>query len=115
MLSVTGGRGDDLVGDDLVAAALARPRVRVNQVGYLPAGPKRATVITQVRAPLPFLVRADDGGVRAAGRTVPWPDADRSSGLDLHVADFSGLDAGPGRVRLEVAEPGGTLVSHWFR
>jgi hypothetical protein len=31
---------------DLVAAGLARPRVRVNQAGYQVDGPKGATVVT---------------------------------------------------------------------
>jgi len=102
--------------DDLVADALARPLVRVNQVGYLPDGPKRATVVTAAPRPLPFRVRADGGGVVFAGRTAPWSRAEPSSGLALHVADFSDLPAAEGAVRLEVdAGDGLPLMSHPFR
>jgi hypothetical protein len=38
---------------DLRAAALARPRVRVNQAGYRVDGPKVATVVTGAAEPLP--------------------------------------------------------------
>ena len=78
---------------DLAEQARSRPGVRVNQVGYLPDGPKAATV----PAPGPFTVRAGD-------RTV-W-----SGVSDGRVADFSGLRA-PGTYTVEA----GGAVSHPFR
>ena len=44
-----------------------RPVVRVNQVGYLPGGPKRAVWIADADVPVPFRVRDavwSDGGGR---------------------------------------------------
>ena len=68
---------------DLAAAALARPRVRVNQVGYRVDGPKAATVLTDRTAPIPF-------ALVGAGRTV-WRGL--SSPGPLPVLDFSGCRA----------------------
>lgn len=45
--------------------------VRVNQVGYLPHGPKGGTVVTDADAPLTWTVKAQDGTTAATGSTVP--------------------------------------------
>jgi endoglucanase len=86
---------------DLVELALSRPRVRVNQVGYRPDGPKGATVLTDRPEPLPYEVRAGDRTVWR-GRSEPAAGG--------HVLDFSGCRAtGDGFV----VEAGG-MVSHPF-
>src|SRR4029453_15118128 len=84
---------------DLAAAALARPRVRVNQAGYLVDGPKAATVLTDRTAPIPF-------AVVDAGRTV-WRGL--SSPGPLPVLDFSRCRA----TGTFVVEAGG-FASHPF-
>jgi endoglucanase len=84
---------------DLAAAALARPRVRVNQVGYPIGGPKAATVLTDATAPIPFVVVG-------AGRPV-WRGL--SSPGPLPVLDFSGCRA----TGTFVVEAGG-FASHPF-
>jgi len=56
------------------------PRVRVNQVGYLPDGPKRATLVT------------DATTVVASGTTTPR-GLDAASGQNTHTIDFTGYAA----------------------
>ncbi len=65
------------------------PRVRVNQVGYLPHGPKHATVVTDAAGPLPWRLTAANGRVVAGGRTTPR-GLDAASGQRTHTIDFSG-------------------------
>ncbi|MER6013635.1 glycoside hydrolase family 9 protein [Streptomyces bluensis] len=66
------------------------PRVRVNQVGYLPSGPKRATVVTDSPEPIPWQVNNSAGVAVAAGASTPrGPDA--SSGQQVHTVDFSAV------------------------
>lgn len=65
------------------------PRVRVNQVGYLPSGPKRATLVTAATTPLPWQLRNAAGRVVARGATTPR-GVDVSSGQNVHSLDFSG-------------------------
>jgi endoglucanase len=66
------------------------PRVRVNQVGYLPGGPKGATLVTAGTAPLPWQVADGAGAVVATGTTVPR-GVDPSAGLNVHTIDFTAL------------------------
>ncbi|MEU3449196.1 glycoside hydrolase family 9 protein [Streptomyces thermolilacinus] len=70
------------------SAAAATSAVRVNQVGYLPDGPKRATVVTTATQALTWRLRDASGTVVASGPTVPR-GADTPSGQSVHVADFS--------------------------
>ncbi|MGC0327904.1 endoglucanase [Streptomyces sp. SAI-170] len=63
------------------------PRVRVNQVGYLPAGPKNATLVTDATARLPWQLKNAGGAVVARGWTVPR-GTDASSGQNVHSIDF---------------------------
>ncbi|MGH1555048.1 cellulase N-terminal Ig-like domain-containing protein [Streptomyces sp. L7] len=44
------------------------PRVRVNQVAYLPGGPKNATLVTASAAVLPWELKSAAGAVVAHGR-----------------------------------------------
>nr|WP_237552403.1 glycoside hydrolase family 9 protein [Streptomyces sp. SID5789] len=63
------------------------PRVRVNQVGYLPAGPKNATLVTDATAALPWQLKDAGGRVVAHGRSTPR-GVDASSGQNVHSIDF---------------------------
>ncbi|MEU0969341.1 glycoside hydrolase family 9 protein [Streptomyces sp. NPDC005917] len=65
------------------------PRVRVNQVGYLPAGPKNATLVTDAMTRLPWQLRNADGSTVAHGWTVPR-GTDASSGQNVQSIDFGG-------------------------
>ncbi len=66
------------------------PRVRVNQVGYLPAGPKAATVVTSRTEALPWQLRDAAGTVVASGTSAPR-GVDAASGQNVHTVDFSGF------------------------
>jgi endoglucanase len=71
---------------------VGRPAIRVNQLGYLPTGPKRAVSATDAREPAEFVVRASDGTVVTGGKTRPWAvRPEPTSGLPTHVLDFSSL------------------------
>lgn len=64
------------------------PAIRVNQLGYVTDGPKRATVISDARKAISFqLVDAGDAVV-GEGTTRP-AGFDPSAGVRTHVADFS--------------------------
>ena len=41
--------------------ARSRPAVRVNQLGYLPAGPKQATLVSSAAEPVDFAVVDEHG------------------------------------------------------
>ena len=62
------------------------PRVRVNQVGYLPEGPKRATVVTTATEPLDWEL-VSGTTVVASGSTVPR-GVDPTAGVNVHLVDF---------------------------
>ncbi|WP_369220923.1 glycoside hydrolase family 9 protein [Streptomyces sp. R39] len=70
------------------AAAAGTTAVRVNQVGYLPDGPKQATVVTTAAQSLTWQLSNASGTVVASGSTVPR-GADTPSGQSVQVADFS--------------------------
>jgi endoglucanase len=65
------------------------PRVRVNQVAYLPAGPKDATVVTTAGGPVRWQLRNAAGAVVATGDSTPR-GLDASSGQQVQSIDFSG-------------------------
>ena len=75
------------------------PRVRVNQVGYLPQGPKHATLVTEATDPLPWTLTDAAGATVAEGSTVPR-GVHQASGENVHTIDFS-----------EVTAPGGYTLS----
>ncbi|GIJ11686.1 glycoside hydrolase family 9 protein [Micromonospora andamanensis] len=64
------------------------PRVRVNQVGYLPGGPKNATVVTEATEALPWQLHSASGAVLASGTTTPR-GVDEASAQNVHSVDFS--------------------------
>jgi endoglucanase len=63
------------------------PRVRVNQVAYLPGGPKRATLVTDATDPVPWELRNRAGRTVASGTTTPR-GVDPTSGQNVHSIDF---------------------------
>jgi endoglucanase len=63
------------------------PRVRVNQVAYLPRGPKVATVVTTATTSLPWQLKNAAGAVVAHGRSTPR-GVDASSGQNVQSIDF---------------------------
>ncbi|MCG5214299.1 glycoside hydrolase family 9 protein [Streptosporangium soli] len=63
------------------------PRVRVNMVGYRPAGPKNATVVTERTEATAWRLKDAAGDVVADGQTTPR-GLDQSSGQNVHAIDF---------------------------
>ncbi|MCU7822079.1 glycoside hydrolase family 9 protein [Kitasatospora sp. DSM 101779] len=70
------------------AAAAADTPVRVNQLGYLPDGPKRATVVSSSTTPLAWQLRNAAGTAVASGTTTVH-GADAASGQSTHLVDFT--------------------------
>ncbi|KAK1177395.1 glycoside hydrolase family 9 protein [Streptomyces sp. NBS 14/10] len=66
------------------------PRVRVNQVGYLPCGPKHATVVTDAPGPIPWRMNNSAGATVASGTSTP-AGMDPSSGQRVHTLDFGAV------------------------
>jgi endoglucanase len=64
-------------------------RVRVNQVGYLPNGPKNATVVTTATAALSWQLKNSAGEVVKSGNSTPR-GVDAASGQNVHTVDFTG-------------------------
>jgi endoglucanase len=76
-------------GTEIVAyKAETGPRIRVNQVGYLPNGPKRATLVSDNDAALPFKLLDATGATAFEGTTVPH-GLDPTAGAKVHTLDFS--------------------------
>ncbi|MBI9113925.1 glycoside hydrolase family 9 protein [Sanguibacter suaedae] len=69
-------------------------RVLVNQVGYLPHGPKRATVVTDSALPVSWQL-VDASGSPVTGGLASPPRHDAASGLTVQVVDLT-----------DVTEPG---------
>ena len=79
----------------LTAAAQPAPEaavspIRVNQIGLLADGDKRAIVPNPARSPLQWQLIDQRGEVFASGRTRVFGH-DRWSGEHLHHVDFSGF------------------------
>jgi endoglucanase len=66
------------------------PRVRVNQLGYLPFGPKRATIVTNAPEPITWQVNNSVGHLVMSGTSTPRGEGP-SSGQKVHTVDFLGL------------------------
>ncbi|QUF03366.1 glycoside hydrolase family 9 protein [Actinosynnema pretiosum subsp. pretiosum] len=65
-------------------------KVLVDQVGYLPKGPKRATALHPSTSPQPWTLTRG-GATVARGTTTPKP-ADAASGDPVHLIDFSAVE-----------------------
>ncbi|MFI0720702.1 glycoside hydrolase family 9 protein [Streptomyces sp. NPDC021224] len=63
--------------------------VRVNQVGYLPGGPKDGTFVTEATDPQTWTLKNAAGTAVATGATVPG-GTDPTSGQNVQTFDFSG-------------------------
>jgi endoglucanase len=88
-----------------------RPQVRVNQLDYLPGRPKQATLISDAQDPVPFAVHNRSGVTVYTGFSQPWlVRPERTSGLNVHVLDFSGPAIEGAGFRIESAD----LCSHPF-
>jgi len=83
----------------LTAAAEPSP-IRLNQVGILPDGVKRAVLPSASRTPLPWRLVDARGRVHASGRTHVFGQ-DRWSGEHLHRIDFGTFGAEGRGYRLE--------------
>ncbi|MEV0970225.1 glycoside hydrolase family 9 protein [Microtetraspora glauca] len=81
-VSLKGGAEPDVYTPD------TGPRVRVNQVAYLPKGPKNATLVTEAVGALPWQLKDADGVTVSDGVTTPR-GVDASSGQNVHSIDFS--------------------------
>jgi endoglucanase len=89
-----------------------RPAVRINQLGYLPYGPKRATWTTDELLPVELTVVASHGSVALRGRTQPWPTRpEPTSGQSVHVIDFTDVTGAGAEYQVLVGEQ----RSHRFR
>jgi endoglucanase len=78
--------------------------VRVNQLGYLPDGPKHAVWVSDAATPTPFRVVDRDGAAVGIGATAPWAvRPEPTSGLRVHVVDFSDVRAPGVGLVVEVA------------
>lgn len=64
------------------------PALRVNQMGYLAQGPKRATLVSKEKKPLAWQLKAADGAIVLEGWSEPR-GLDISSELPTHVIDFT--------------------------
>lgn len=64
------------------------PRIKVNQVGYLPDGPKVATLVTPDMTAARWQLVDSSGTTVAKGKSIP-KGVDASSGLTTHTIDFS--------------------------
>ncbi|MFF0155798.1 glycoside hydrolase family 9 protein [Micromonospora sp. NPDC005203] len=82
-----------LTGAEYAYRAEAGPEVRVNQHGYLPNGPKRATLLYGASHAVPWTLRRAGGGATVAtGQSTPT-GFDASASAITHVIDFSHVTA----------------------
>jgi endoglucanase len=84
-------------------AESSAPGVRVNQVGYLPEGPKWATVRAESATPLAFELRDEAGKVLLSGSTVPR-GLDAASGDRVHLLDFSAYQGTGSKLSLKAGD-----------
>lgn len=77
--------------------------VRVNQLGYLPDGPKSATVISDSDEPLTWVLRDEDHGQLATGKTVPRGE-DPSASRKVHTIDFGSFTGTGAGLTLSVGD-----------
>ncbi|WNO52370.1 glycoside hydrolase family 9 protein [Stakelama saccharophila] len=80
--------------------AAAAPDVHLNQLGFIPDGPKRIIVADPADRPLAWTVRAKDGSVAARGKSMSGR-ADAASGDHVHLIALDRV-LPVGRYRLEV-------------
>ncbi|GAA2032156.1 glycoside hydrolase family 9 protein [Pseudokineococcus marinus] len=76
-------------------------RLKVNHLGYLPRGPKAATLVTESTEPVRWELRRADGRRLSRGESTPR-GVDPTAGTNVHTIDFS---------RVPVSGEGFTLVA----
>lgn len=64
------------------------PALRVNQLGYVVHGPKRANLVTDATTPQPWELLNAAGAVVATGETAPY-GLDAASDDPVHLIDFT--------------------------
>ncbi|WP_299037981.1 glycoside hydrolase family 9 protein [uncultured Pseudokineococcus sp.] len=94
-VSLTGGAEPDVYAPDTGS------RLKVNQLGYLPRGPKEATLVTESTEPVRWELRRADGRRLSRGTTTPR-GVDPTAGVNVHTLDLS---------RVPVSGEGFTLVA----
>ena len=70
------------------APAVALPKIRVNQLGYIPKLEKVATLISDSKQPVEYTLLDAKGQVVHKGQTKPV-GLDAASGDTVHVVDFT--------------------------
>lgn len=66
-------------------------KVQVDQVGYVPGLPKRATLVSTATTPQTWTLQNSAGAAVATGQSTPQ-GADATSGDSVHQIDFSSFD-----------------------
>ncbi|KOV83178.1 glycoside hydrolase family 9 protein [Nocardia sp. NRRL S-836] len=66
-------------------------KVQVDQVGYVPGLPKRATLVSTATTPQTWTLKNSAGATVASGQSTP-KGADATSGDSVHSIDFSSFD-----------------------
>lgn len=86
----------------------AQSRIHLNQVGFLPAEPKRAVVVTSrtLTDPAFHLLEEKTGVVRYTGTLTPFKQTKEKAASAEWIANFMALQS-PGRYRVRLAD--GTL------
>jgi endoglucanase len=88
---------------DAGASSGALSAIRVNQFAYFPGGPKHATLVRKDRARVEWRMIAASGETVASGFSRP-EGRNPSSGLDVHIIDFSGMRTPGDGYRLVVGD-----------
>lgn len=99
VLGVTGCKAPS----GLAWAESSAPAARVNQLGYLPQGPKRVTIESESPTPLVAELVDENGAVLWSGKTKP-KGLDAASGDPVHELDFSAFTGTAASVRVRVHE-----------
>ncbi|MGW6277763.1 glycoside hydrolase family 9 protein [Kribbella sp. NPDC055071] len=77
--------------------------VRVNQLGYVASGPKRATYVTTATIAQPWRLLDSGNHIVATGKTTPY-GADAASGDDVQLIDFGSYRRTNTGLRLAVGD-----------
>jgi endoglucanase len=93
LVAVTLAVGTEVAGRTQPAHAqpVVGPDVKVNNVGYVPGLPKKASVVNGSTSPLPWVLLNGSGQQVASGQTTVF-GFDQASGDHVHTIDFSDVD-----------------------
>jgi endoglucanase len=84
--------------------------IKINQLGYLPNGPKLATFVSKSNSSATWHLQDNSGRSVSSGRTIPFGN-DTSSGLNVHTIDFTNHNTTGAGFRLQI---NGTESSYPF-